>query len=222
MMLIFHSPFKTLSWLLLPITLLFSNTIAADHKIYYSGFLSGKAVLRINKSTRHLSPGKTINGVKLLSFNKREAIVRVHGIRYRYEMKSKSGIPLADEVIIPLTNIYGNESYAVECFINGKRAPCMVDTGAATVSMSLKDAKRLKIKFNKRDKVVVGLAGGKTADGWGATLDSVRVGDIEIKDVPAMIVDSRESDWVLLGMSFLKELEMSQSGGKMVLKYNSP
>ena len=88
------------------------------------------------------------------------------------------------------------------------------------MALCLKDANRLKIKLNKRDKTLLNLAGGKTADGWLTTLKSVRVGDIELKNVSALVIDSREYSVILLGMSFLGELEISQSGKTMILKYN--
>jgi clan AA aspartic protease (TIGR02281 family) len=70
--------------------------------------------------------------------------------------------------------------------------------------------------------IVVELAGGKKAKGWLNNLDSVKVGDIEIKKVPAVIINSKEKSMPLLGMSFLKELEMSQSNNILTLKYNPP
>jgi aspartyl protease family protein len=212
------------SQLLLLIALLFSTGTVADHKIYYSSYLSGKANIQINGRSRALSPGQTSNeGVKLLSFNKKEAIVRVHGKRYRYKRKSKDGVELEDEVSIPFTEFNGGGGgYYVLGFINGKQVPFIVDTGATHVVINLKDARKLKIGFNKKDKGTVGLAGGKTADAWSTVLKSVRVADIEIKKVPAVIIDSRENSIALLGMSFLKELDISQSKNKMILKYTAP
>ena len=222
MSLIFHKRFRLRSYLFFLITLLFSTGALADHKVYYSSYTGGKAIIHINGKSRLLSPGRTSKeGVKLLSFNKKEVIVRVHGKRYRYKRKSETGIQLEDEVSIRYkTNFYGGGGYFVNGFINGIKVDFKVDTGATVVGLSLKDANKLKIRLKKRDKILVGLAGGKTADGWSTTLKSVRVGDIELKNVSALVIDSREYSVILLGMSFLDELEISQSGNTMILKYN--
>ena len=109
MSLIFHNRFRLRSHLFLLITLLFSTGALADHKIYYSSYTGGGAIIRINDHKRLLSPGRTSKeGVKLLSFNKKEAMVRVDGKRYRYKRKSETGIQLEDEISIRYrTNYYG-------------------------------------------------------------------------------------------------------------------
>jgi len=90
------------------------------------------------------------------------------------------------------------------------------------VAISLKYAKRLNIRLHRNDEIELSLAGGIKGRGWETTLHSVRVGDIEIKNVPAVVIESRQRDFVLHGMPFLKELEINQSKGKMTLKQKSP
>ena len=109
MSLIFHKRFKLRLQFFLLITLLFSTGAFADHKIYYSSYTGGKAIIHINGKSRLLAPGRTSKeGVKLISFNKKEAIVRVHGKRYRYKRKSETGVQLEDEISIRYrTNYYG-------------------------------------------------------------------------------------------------------------------
>ena len=71
-----YSLLRMHSRLLLLITLLFSTGAVADHKIYYSSYISGKANIYINGHTKALSPGQTSKeGVKLLSFNKKENMI---------------------------------------------------------------------------------------------------------------------------------------------------
>ncbi len=49
-------------------------------------------------------------------------------------------------------------------------------------------------------------------------LNSLRLGDIELRDVAALIAPAMDGDDVLLGMSALKQLEFSQKGGTLVLR----
>jgi len=199
--------------------------VYGEHKIYYTSVAGNRVVININGLNKILSRGQTSkNGVKVLSFNRNEVIVRVHGKRYLYKKKSKKGIALEDEVTIPISNVpaYGISGYYVSGFINGKKVGFLVDTGATDVALSLEDAKRLNIRLHKKDRIDVRLAGGIKGEGWLTTLDSVRLGDIEIKNVTAIVIKSRQSSFVLLGMSFLKQLEISQSKDKMILKYTPP
>ena len=221
-----RNPFKLFLQLILLIALSIPFGVYAEHKIFYNGSLAGnRVVININGQNRILSRGQTSKeGIKVLSYSRNEVIVRAHGKRYRYKKKSKKGIALEDEVTIPFSDlpIIGVSGYYVDGFINGKKIVFLVDTGATDVALSLKDAKRLNIRVHKKDRIDIIIAGGIKGEGWETTLDSVRLGDIEIKNVPAMIIKSRQSSHVLLGMSFLKELEISQSKDKMILKYTPP
>ena len=198
----------------------------AEHKIYFNGSLAGnKVVIKVNGSNRILAQGQTSKeGIKVISFNRNEVLLRVHGKRYRYKKRSKKGIALEDEVTIPFTDVpeIGVSGYYASGFINGKKTSFHIDTGATDVALTLKDAKRLNIRLQKKDRIDVGLAGGIKREGWRTTLDSVRLGDIEIKNVSAIVIKSRQNVNVLLGMSFLKELEISQSKDKMILRYTPP
>ena len=79
----------------------------------------------------------------------------------------------------------------------------MLDTGASDVNIPKKTARRL------------GLKGGyptyaRTANGtitvYSIELDSVELGDIRLSDLEGSINPSMEGHQVLLGMSFLKQL----------------
>lgn len=221
-----HNSFRLFLQLVLLMALSLPLGAHAGHKIYYNGSLAGnKVVIKVNGHNRILARGqKSKEGIEVLSFNRNEVLVRVHGKRYRYKKKNKKGIALEDEVTIPLTDVpaIGLSGYYISGFINGKKTGFQVDTGATAVALTLKDAKRLNIRLHKKDRITVGLAGGIKGEGWKTTLDSVRLGDIEIKNVSAIVIKSRQDVNVLLGMSFLKKLEISQSKDKMILRYTPP
>ena len=54
------------------------------------------------------------------------------------------------------------------------------------------------------------------AQGWRMRLDSVRVGDVELRGVDA-IVTPQPMPYVLLGNSFLNRFQMRRDGDQMVL-----
>lgn len=100
--------------------------------------------------------------------------------------------------------------------INGLPVTFLLDTGATDVAIPEDLAERLRLER---------LSGGvsQTANGpvavWQTMLDSVTLGSLSLTEVRASILPSmRGSNKVLLGMSFLKQVEFSQRGGQLVLQ----
>ena len=98
--------------------------------------------------------------------------------------------------------------------INGVSVGLILDTGATYVSLPEALADQLNLPIE-------GKGFAQTANGTIAvkmtTLNSVQIGGIKMERVPAMISAGLEGD-VLLGMSFLKHLELVQSYGKLELR----
>ena len=101
-------------------------------------------------------------------------------------------------------------------YINGKSMQYMVDTGASLLGLGQPDADRLGIDFKKGTPVKVSTANGNT-QGWLVKLDTVRVGDITVYGVDA-VVSPLPMPFVLLGNSFLAQLHMTRQGNEMVLE----
>jgi aspartyl protease family protein len=62
----------------------------------------------------------------------------------------------------------------------------------------------------------------QTANGavisWQTRLSEVGLGDIRLNDVRASVLPSMQGNEVLLGMSFLKRLELVQKGDQLTLR----
>jgi aspartyl protease family protein len=97
--------------------------------------------------------------------------------------------------------------------INGRDVRFLVDTGATLVSVPESLADRLGLE--REAPIRLETAAG-TVQGWLTQLDEVRLGDIVQRDVRAAINPGRHES-VLLGMSFLRELEMTQRSGELRL-----
>ena len=92
----------------------------------------------------------------------------------------------------------------------------MVDTGASSVAIGRSDAERMGLPFLKGQPVMMRTANGD-AQGWRLRLDSVRVGDVEVFGVDA-VVAPLPMPYVLLGNSFLAHVQMTRQGSEMVLE----
>jgi aspartyl protease family protein len=100
--------------------------------------------------------------------------------------------------------------------INGRTTTMMVDTGATAVSLSLSEAQRLGVNYQRGQPVAMSTANGVT-QGWKIQLDSVRIGDVMVYGVDA-IVSTGAMPYVLLGNSFLTHFQMNRTNDQLVLE----
>ncbi len=105
--------------------------------------------------------------------------------------------------------------YVASGRINGTPVTFLLDTGATDVALSEKLAKRLLLE---RGVAVTSRTANGTVISWRTRLNEVALGDIRLYDVRATVLPSMLDDEVLLGMSFLKKLEMIQRGDQLVLR----
>jgi aspartyl protease family protein len=108
--------------------------------------------------------------------------------------------------------------YVASGFINAEPVEFMLDTGASDVSIPLPVAERLGLK--KGRSLVYQTANGSIT-AWQTTLDEIRLGELRVGPVRASINPYMDGDGILLGMSFLKQLDFSQQGNTLTLKYST-
>ena len=106
--------------------------------------------------------------------------------------------------------------YVVTGQINGQPTTFMLDTGATDISVPAALAQRLGLK--RGVELTYQTATGP-AKAWATRLQSAGIGPIELHDLRAHINPNVSGDEVLLGMSFLKQLEMVQRGDTLTLRY---
>jgi aspartyl protease family protein len=109
--------------------------------------------------------------------------------------------------------------FAVDARVDGRRLGFMVDTGASLIGLTESDAARLGIHPTPRDYT----AEVKTANGSvraaRTLLSMVEVGDLIVRDVPALVLPDEALSENLLGLSFLSRLRRFEySDGKLVLE----
>lgn len=111
-------------------------------------------------------------------------------------------------------NGYGH--YVVNGKINQKPVTFLLDTGATIISIPETIARQLELA--KGYPVQIRTANG-SVEVFTTKLDSVSIGAIEINNIRATINPYMEGDEILLGMNFLKHLEMIQKGKELILRY---
>jgi aspartyl protease family protein len=200
------------------------HAAAQAQTVGLAGMLGNKALLIVDGGPpKTVAPGETHQGVKVVSTSGDQAVVDLGGKRHSLRIGDAPmsvgagggpGAQAGQGSRIVLTAGSGGH-FMTQGQINGKMAQFLVDTGASAVSMSLADAERMGIDYKSGRPVQLGTANG-TILGWQTTLASVRVGDVEVFNVPA-VVAAREMPFILLGNSFLTRFQMNRTNEEMVL-----
>jgi aspartyl protease family protein len=93
----------------------------------------------------------------------------------------------------------------VNVFVNGVQIPFIVDTGATLVSLTQADAQRVGVAGGLSYTITMATANG-TAKAAPVTLQEVRIGELEVADVHASVMQA-PGGISLLGQSFLNRLQ---------------
>ncbi len=192
---------------------------AAAQQVSMNGRLGANAALLvIDGEVRTVRVGESIKGVKLLQLADEQATVEVGGERLQLRLGARpvaqQPTPGSAQRIVMRADQGGH--FMGQGSINGGTVRFMVDTGATMVSLSVADAERLGVPYLKGRAVQMQTANG-VITGYLINLDRVRLGSVEINNVPATVAD-REMPYVLLGNSFLSRFQMKRENELLVLE----
>jgi aspartyl protease family protein len=105
--------------------------------------------------------------------------------------------------------------YVTSGSINGQPVTFLLDTGATGVAIPAHLADALGVP---RGRPFVTRTANGNATSYATRLDSVSVGDIQLRDVEAGVASGLRTREVLLGMSFLRHIEFTQRGDTLTLR----
>ena len=204
---------------LLGLVILCTANSAHATQVNVVGLFNGKAMVSINGGKHRVMAAGEISpeGVKLISADSAGAVLEIDGKRKTLGMGKSASIPSADgsgnQSALLTADLRGH--FVTTGSINGTSARMVVDTGASMVSMGKDEAKRLGISYLNGERGSVSTANG-VVPAYRVTLDTVKVGNIMLNQVDGLVQEG-SMPYVLLGMSFLKRLEIKQDGTNMTL-----
>ena len=102
--------------------------------------------------------------------------------------------------------------------VDGRRIEFVVDTGASTISLRESDAARLGMRPAQRDYTVKVSTANGISHAAPILLRRVEIGDIIVRDVPALVHPDNALSINLLGMTFLSKVRWTHERGKLVLE----
>jgi aspartyl protease family protein len=207
---------------LLPLLALLAAATAHSQSVTLTGMVGSKALLIVDGSApKIVATGESFNGVKVISTQGDSAVLMVGGKRLNVRVGDspasvgeQAGSKSSGSKIVLTAGDGGH--FVTAGSINGKSVQFMVDTGATAVAMGSAEAKRMGIDYTSGKPVRLNTANGQ-AVGYLLTLNSVRIGDVEVQNIEA-IVSQQAMPYVLLGNSFLTRFSMRRDNDQMVLE----
>lgn len=193
----------------------------AASSVTLTGSIGSRAILIVNgNAPKTVAVGESYQGVKLVSLQTEQAVVELEGKRVNLRMDTPVSIGgggatggAGNRVVLSADS---RGHFMTQGAINGRPVTFMLDTGATTVAMSVADAQRIGLDYSKGQPVQINTGNG-VAPGFRLRLDSVRVGDVEVYDIDA-IVSPQGMPFVLLGNSFINRFSMRRDADQMVLE----
>ena len=194
---------------------------AAAADIHVVGLTAGKAVVSINGGRpRTLAVGQVSpEGVKLLSADSQSATFEVEG--QRRTLGAGEGAAVATTAFAAsgdtATLIADSSGHFITTgVVNGTTLRFLVDTGATSVVLSSADARRAGINYLAGPRSFTQTANG-VIPVYNVKIDTIRVGEITLNSVDAVVIEGERLPIALLGMSFLNRMEMRRDGTTMTL-----
>jgi aspartyl protease family protein len=177
------------------------------------------ALLVIDGQVRTVRVGQSLHGVKLLSLSDGQAVVEIEGRRVNLSLGATpvalgGGINTSSAGRIVMRADSGGH-FMTPGSINGRPTRFMVDTGATSVTLGAAEAQALGLRFQDGQRVLANTANG-TVQGYAITLERLRIGDVEVYGVPALVLPA-STPTVLLGNSYLNRFKLRRENDTLTL-----
>jgi aspartyl protease family protein len=184
--------------------------------------LGTKALLIVDGAApKSVAAGEAYKGVKVISTSGDEAVLEIAGKQHSLrvgeapaQVGSSSGENASGSRVVLSAGSGGH--FVTLGQINGNAVQFIIDTGATAVSLSVAQAERLGLNYQRGQPVQMGTANG-VVPAWRLKLASIRLGDVVVYDVDS-VVSAGAMPYVLLGNSFLSRFQMTRSNDQMVLE----
>ncbi len=198
---------------------IFAATAAAQQVMLAGSIGQTKALLVIDGQPQTLAVGASARGVTLKRLNESEAEVEIDGRTRVLKLGmtparvGAGGPSPGTQIVIP---VGPGGHFTAAGAINGKPVRFMVDTGATAIALSQAEANRIGLEWQRGRPGVTQTAGGTVPVNF-VNLTSVRIGDVEVNNVGAVVIPA-ELPMVLLGNTFLGRFAMHRESDVLRLE----
>jgi len=173
--------------------------------------------LRLGETARHLAIWFAIGATLLVGYSFRVELAGVFD-RVRGEIIPGYPVPISDRSLVLTASVDGH--FYVIGQVNGAPVRFIVDTGSSGVVLSPADAQRAGLDLASLRYS----SPGETANGVGydaqTSVQALSVGPLRLANVPVE-VNKTPMSASLLGMSFLRQADITTHGDQMTLKWRN-
>lgn len=196
-------------------TLVFSTNCLAEQDIKIMALFKDKAIVTIDGNRQKLELGKPVDGITLVEANSKQAVISMNGETKTLKLGSGTASFKSDQQgeVIEKDRM---GMFVTKVSINGTTpVSAIIDTGATVVAISKKMADEMHLDYSSGRQISASTANGNV-NAHLVYLASVKVGKIELTNVPAVVSDGKMEE-ILLGMTFLNRLQVLHNSNSMTL-----
>ncbi len=209
--------------LYLPVALaiLLGGPVQAAPAVSVEALFKNRALLRIGDQSVLLSVGEsTAEGVTLLAADAMGARIQVDGEELDLVLNQTISTRAAVPPDLAEVDIWRDDAgfFRIPGTLNGVLATFLVDTGASHVALNEAHARRCGIDYRAAgEPTMVNTAGGMS-EAYAVRIKELSIGGITQRNVAALVISGGHPTEILLGNSFLGNLEIRNQGDRMILK----
>lgn len=193
---------------------------ASTQRVSVQALFLDKAMVSIDGRSHLLVVGQpNPEGVVLVSASNDGAVLRINGKQGSFPLSSEVGTSFLTDTEV-IEELFPDEMgmYSTAGSINEQPVEFVVDTGASLIVMNRQQARRLGIDFRLIGKPGQVATASDIARAYRVKLKIVRLGEIVLQNIDAVVMDGPQPSSVLLGMSFLRNVKMESNGRVMELR----
>lgn len=195
-------------------------SLPAQSEVKVIALFADKAMVEIDGERKIVSKGQSFKGITLISATGRGAVLQFKEGRRQTLGLNQTGIQSSYKRPQKKTlRVYSDDHgmFQLAGKVNNRSTQFLIDTGATYVSMSESEAKRLGVDYQQGRKTMIQTANA-VVRAWRIDLDTVKVGQIELRNVDAVVLPGKQPSTALLGMSFLQHLKLQRDGAAMIIE----
>ena len=194
------------------------SAYAAEPQVQVTGLFGGAAVLTIDGREQLLKKGQqSKEGITLIEADSNKAVVSYQGETQTFYLSDHIGasfvVPEKSQVHIQKNP---NNQYIAHGSINGRAVRYLIDTGANVVAINATMAASVGISLEGGTKIKASTA-SDDVNVTSVFIQEMQVGAIKQNNVRAVVIEGVHPTEILLGMTFLEHVDISEKAGLMVL-----
>lgn len=197
------------------------GAVFAADKVTLHALFQDKAIVLIDGTRRVVRAGETTpEGVRLLATDTREETAELELDGRRLVLRLGVVTAAFASAARGSVTLYAEPSghFHADGAINGVAVRFLVDTGATSIALSSVAAERIGIDYRRLGRAGIASTAGGLVRTYNLKLASVQVGDITLYGVEAGVIEGQFPREVLLGMSFLGQVNMTRDGARLTLE----